>query len=98
MITEEEKPNSFVKWKLRMQIAASLFSMVGMPYLVASQAHEQLHNAGIVHPDFIIIMLFGFVLLLTVGWFYDVSGLWAKENGYSFKKNDEWQKMRRKQK
>ena len=76
-----------------MQIAGSLFSIFGMPYLVAVTLHKQLIDAGINLP-FPAIMIVGIIGLLTVGWLYDITGMWSKENGYSFKRNEEWNKMR----
>lgn len=90
----EKFKDFFVRWKMRMQVAGSLFSMFGIPYLVASEAHDQMHNAGIAHPNFLVFLIFGFALLLTIGFLYDSWGFWGKENGYSFKRNEEWQKMR----
>jgi len=80
-----------VKWKIRFQLAASVFSMFGVPYLVAVQAQEQLLKIGIVIP-FLAIMISGIVGLLIVGYFYDELGFFTQENGYTLERNYEWQK------
>lgn len=84
-----------IKWKVRFGAAASIFGMVGVPYLVAVQAQRQLGEFGVVVP-FFLIMFIGIVALLVVGYLYDELGYFSSENGYCLQKNNEWSKRHEK--
>jgi len=85
-----------VQWKVRLAVAGAMLSLVGMPYLVAVQVQEQLLKVGVVLP-FWVIILSGLFILLLVGYVYDKSGLFEREQGYLFLRNNQWQQFMEKE-
>jgi len=84
-----------VKWKVRLGAAGGIFSMVGIPYLVALQVQSQLQKVGVVLP-FIYILIFGLIVLFVIGWGYDHYGFFSSENGYCLTRNEAWERRNEK--